>query len=178
MKNMENKMRNNLCKSTIKASIGGSRLNRKKRYTLVTILIMVFIFIQSALPADLSARESGLISGFLAGLLNLDAEKVSFIIRKCAHFTEYLALGISLFLTMGEYLAPYPDGSLAPSTRPVFWSAWGIGTLYAITDEIHQIYSSGRSCEFRDICIDCAGVLAGILLVRLITMIAQKSKAG
>ena len=37
--------------------------NRKKRVLplIITILIMVFIFLQSALPADLSQEESNLI---------------------------------------------------------------------------------------------------------------------
>lgn len=136
--------------------------SKKKIYTFITLVIMVFIFIQSALPADLSARESGLISGFLARLLGQNPETVSFLIRKCAHFTEYMILGISLFYTMREHLA-----STAVSSRAVFLSAWGIGTFYALTDEIHQIFSPGRSCELRDMCIDCAGVLTGLLLIRL-----------
>ena len=44
---------------------------------------------------------------------------------------------------------------------------WAAGTLFAVTDEIHQIYVSGRSCEFRDILIDSCGVALGVLLVRL-----------
>ena len=102
---------------------------------------MVFIFIQSALPADLSSRESGLISGFLARLLGQDPEAMSFLIRKCAHFTEYMFLGISLFFTMGEHLA-----SANVFSWRGFFSAWGIGAFYALTDEVHQIFSSGRSC--------------------------------
>ena len=46
--------------------------------------------------------------------------------------------------------------------------AWGIGALYAVTDEIHQMFSEGRSCEFRDICIDAGGVLFGVLIIHLI----------
>ena len=144
-----------------KASRGGFP-SKKKIYTLITILIMVFIFIQSALPADLSSRESGLISGFLARLLGQDPEAMSFLIRKCAHFTEYMILGISLFFTMGEHLA-----SADIPSRTVPFSAWGIGAFYALTDEIHQIYVSGRSCEFRDILIDSCGVALGVLLVRM-----------
>ena len=152
-----------------KASRGGFP-SKKKLYTLITILIMVFIFIQSALPADLSSRESGLISGFLARLLSQDPESMSFLIRKCAHFTEYMILGISLFFTMGEHLA-----SAGVSSRAVPFSAWGIGAFYALTDEIHQIFSSGRSCEFRDMCIDCAGVLTGILLISLFRKMSRRT---
>ena len=152
-----------------KAPQGGFS-KKKKIYTLITILIMVFIFIQSALPADLSSMESGLISGFLAKLLDQDPEAMSFLIRKCAHFTEYMILGISLFLTMGEYLA-----SAAVFSWRVFFSAWGIGAFYALTDEIHQIFSPGRSCELRDMCIDCAGLLTGILLVSLFRKMSRRT---
>ena len=165
-------MKNNLDKSRKKASQGGIHRNKKMCYTLITILIMVFIFIQSSLPANLSARESGLISGFLARLLKQDPEATSFLIRKCAHFTEYMFLGISLFLTIGEHLA-----SSAILSRPVFLIAWGIGTFYALTDEIHQFFTPGRSCELRDMCIDSAGVLTGILLICLIRKKLRKSSS-
>ena len=152
-----------------KASQGGFPANKKLLYTMITILIMAVIFIHSAMPADLSSRESGLISGFLADYLHLNPEVASFLIRKCAHFTEYMILGISLLFTMGEYLT-----SNGAFSRPLILSSWGIGTFYAVTDEIHQIFSPGRSCEFRDMCIDCAGVLTGILLI----CIYRKMKAG
>lgn len=164
---MENMIKNNphdtISIKEKKAPRGGFPFNKKHLYTMITILIMALIFIHSAMPADLSSKESGLISGFLARSLNQDPEAMSFLIRKCAHFTEYMILGISLFFTMGEYLTA--AGSFS---WPVFFSAWGIGTFYAVTDEIHQLFSPGRSCEFRDMCIDCAGVLTGILLIILL----------
>ena len=46
--------------------------------------------------------------------------------------------------------------------------AWTIGALYAATDELHQLLVTDRSGELRDVCIDAAGVLAGVLLVWLI----------
>ena len=42
--------------------------------------------------------------------------------------------------------------------------AWGIGALYACTDEFHQRFVPGRSGELRDVGIDCCGVLTGVLL--------------
>ena len=42
--------------------------------------------------------------------------------------------------------------------------AGGIGIIYAITDEIHQIFVSGRSGEIRDIIVDTCGSTVGILL--------------
>ena len=56
----------------------------------------------SAMPADLSGAESAWIVQFAAGILKKlglpspDADQLTFVIRKCAHFTEYLILGITV----------------------------------------------------------------------------------
>ena len=76
------------------------------------------------------------------------------IVRKGAHFTEYLFLGVSLFLTVRDL-----------RKRASFWIPWAIGTLYAITDEVHQYFVPGRSCELRDVLIDACGVAAGVVIV-------------
>ncbi len=49
--------------------------------------------------------------------------------------------------------------------------SWLFGTLYAVTDEIHQLFIQGRSCEFRDVCIDSLGVLTGIIVALTISKI-------
>ena len=58
---------------------------------------MAFIFFQSALPADLSSEESGrvvdLIVRLFQGVAPIDRETLVFIVRKGAHFTEYMILG-------------------------------------------------------------------------------------
>jgi len=45
--------------------------------------------------------------------------------------------------------------------------AWAVGAAYAVTDEFHQLFVAGRSCEARDMCIDAAGVLCGVMVVWL-----------
>ena len=56
-------------------------------------------------------------------------------------------------------------------------AAWLIGTAYAVTDEFHQSFVPGRSCEFRDIVIDSCGVLTGVLAALLAGWIrAQREK--
>ena len=88
------------------------------------------------------------------------AEGISFIVRKCAHATEYAILA-------GLYWHAL-KGSLSTSLRRITAMAWGFTVLYAITDEIHQTFVPGRSCELRDVCIDAAGALAGLLFCRFI----------
>ncbi|MBR3241687.1 MAG: VanZ family protein [Parasporobacterium sp.] len=138
----------------------------KKRqiiFILITAAIMVFIFLQSALPADLSQKESNFLVPFISNLFHINADSASFVIRKTAHFLEYTLLGISLGLTTHSLLV-YNNRKLVVSGL----LAWAIGTVYAVTDEFHQQFVSGRSCELRDMLIDSGGVLLGVLIISLI----------
>ena len=131
---------------------------------------MAFIFFQSALPADLSSRESGRVVDLLVrlfqGILPIDRQTMVFIVRKGAHFAEYTILGGFLVPAVTEWMAvdktPVPD-----SVRNIRIISWLVGTLYAVTDEIHQSFVPGRSCELRDMGIDSCGVLTGVLIVSL-----------
>ena len=138
----------------------------KKRqiiFILITAAIMVFIFLQSALPADLSQKESNFLVPCISNLFHINADSASFVIRKTAHFLEYTLLGISLGLTTHSLLV-YNNRKLVVSGL----LAWAIGTVYAVTDEFHQQFVSGRSCELRDMLIDSGGVLLGVLIISLI----------
>ena len=139
--------------------------NRKKRLfpLVITVLIMAFIFLQSALPADLSKEESNLIVQALIEFLHVDPKVLSFAVRKCAHFTEYLLLGLSLFATVREYDPVRLERN--EQWRRTALLSWGIGALYALTDEVHQAFVLGRSCEIRDMLIDSCGVAAGVLIM-------------
>ena len=81
--------------------------------------------------------------------------------RKLAHFTEYAILGLSLLLHIAQV-----EKKIAVRL-PWLW-AWGAGTLYAATDEFHQGFVAGRGPSVRDVAIDSAGVIAGVLIMLLI----------
>ena len=144
---------------------------RNKKYTIIVAAIMAFIFFQSALPADLSSRESGRVVDLLVrlfqGIMPIDRQTMVFIVRKGAHFAEYTILGGFLVPAVTEWMAvdktPVPD-----SVRSIRIISWLVGTLYAVTDEIHQSFVPGRSCELRDIGIDSCGVLAGVMIVSIV----------
>ena len=93
---------------------------------------------------------------------------VGFIVRKLAHFTEYAILGLSLLL----HIAQIQKKIMV--RIPWLW-AWGIGTLYAATDEFHQGFVAGRGPSVRDVTIDSAGVIAGVLLMLLILKKRKKN---
>ena len=164
---------------------------------------MAFIFLQSALPADLSSQESGvivdLIMRFFESILPVERESVVFAVRKGAHFTEYLILGAVLVQAVKEWnsesklsgsssvagAAPDPKKRGVTSDPRMLaaggaLAAWLIGTAYAVTDEFHQSFVPGRSCELRDVMIDSCGVLTGVLLVTLVEWIrrAKEQRQG
>jgi VanZ family protein len=69
------------------------------------------------------------------------------ILRKSAHVTEYAILGLLLMRAIGR-------------EAPAFL----LGIAYAITDEVHQHFVSGRHSSPLDVAIDSAGVLIGVLV--------------
>ncbi|MCH5184913.1 MAG: VanZ family protein, partial [Oscillospiraceae bacterium] len=96
------------------------------------------------------------------------AEKV---LRKSAHFILYMIFGIFSGLSL------YGICGAKNRKRPVvvIWlSAVLIVILYAASDEIHQIFVDGRSCEVRDILTDTAGGAAGAGMAILIGRFGKK----
>ena len=75
-------------------------------------------------------------------------------VRKAAHFSIYALLGISCANALFQTL---PHRLLS-----VFW-AWPMGSIYAASDELHQYFVPGRSCQFSDMLLDSCGVAFGIL---------------
>ena len=54
-----------------------------------------------------------------------------------------------------------------------------IGGGYAITDELHQFFVSGRSAQVLDVVIDTSGVIVGVLIYlvlrKLIKLVINKN---
>ncbi|MBP3718551.1 MAG: VanZ family protein [Eubacterium sp.] len=157
-------------------------------YITITILIMAFIFFQSSLPADTSQEESDIIVRFLSRFTDRDAELMSFIVRKLAHFTEYTLLGLFISLTVKEHYHKkryheeqhsekhYHDEHFHKGQflKRIFIIPLICGVLYAASDEIHQRFVPGRSCELRDVLIDTCGVLLGVTINMLCVRFGKK----
>ena len=157
------------------------------------LMIMAFIFIQSSLPADLSSDESGFFVDRICRFVHADKEAVTFFVRKAAHFFEYFVLGISLYLSVftgmtektqmrGKKKRRQQREKRRRAGRDIRYpvisvQAAVIGVLFSMSDEIHQRFVPGRSCEVRDIVIDSIGILCGIL-VTVLFLKRKKSKAS
>lgn len=143
---------------------------------ILVILCMITIFLFSSDTGDESSYKSnGIIthvSEFLVGhKVSGDERKkyidtYSYILRKSAHFTIYFILGILLISLILEYTVINYRSLLI---------ALIISFLYACSDEVHQLFVSGRSCEFSDVLIDTVGAFIGICCYYIIYKLRRKS---
>ena len=83
-------------------------------------------------------------------------------VRKAAHMTEYAVLAC-IFLANA---VQYPRWK----KRAYLWG-WLGATVYAATDEFHQLFIEGRSGEVKDVGIDSLGAFLGMAAAWLVIWI-------
>jgi VanZ family protein len=136
------------------------KMKNKKFWWILTASWCVVIFYQSGKNADASDANSlflvdiinrGLVTvfGSHAGVLT------NFVVRKSAHFTEYMILGMLFFKSFFSGIKIWHG----------LFVAFLCGVVYSITDEIHQIFVPGRTAKILDVCIDSTGLAIGLLLI-------------
>lgn len=129
--------------------------NFKKIFPWLLVGIwMAIIFYLSHQPATSSNKLSSGITEWIIGMvegvlpnLNFDLRALNHIIRKNAHFIAYFILGL-----------------LVVNAKKRIYLAFLICVLYAISDEFHQLFVPGRAGQIKDVFIDSAGALTGILV--------------
>lgn len=132
--------------------------NKKVKWLLV-IAWMTIIFIFSSMPGDTSEDTSQLVI-YVFNLLGIDLNSVfgvlaDFIVRKCAHFTEYFILYMLIYNALKESFS---------FRRALLFSLLGV-FLYASSDEFHQSFVPGRGPAFRDVLIDTSGGLLALIVL-------------
>ena len=158
---------------------------RKIIFWILTIFWAILIFSFSAEPADISDKTSiGFTETIITFLVKVDiidipvsslgaeefihniAEKINHYIRKLAHFTAYLILGILVYNLLLCYF----------KNKKSLILTLVICLLYAISDEIHQLFVPGRAGQIKDVLIDFSGATLGVLSVWLIGRLKNKLK--
>lgn len=149
----------------------------KKRIILLLCIFawMGVIFFMSAQNADESQELSdGIVEEIVEVVSKIITHKpitaqkrdfYSFLVRKAAHMTEYAILAFLCACLATDFSWAYWKGMV---------SAWGFATLYAMTDEFHQLFSDGRAGQMRDVLIDSSGALIGLLAFFCICGIMHK----
>ncbi len=145
-----------------------NKIIRRRRIFLILIIIwlcVIFIF------SSQSGEESGNTSSrLILGIVNiyekitntivdkdLAIEKLSYPIRKLAHFTEYFILGLFVY----EYVNTFKTKYKLLKTICFCFTC-------ACLDEVHQIFSIDRGPSFIDSLIDTSGSIVGSSLLKLI----------
>ena len=141
----------------------------KKRVVLIAaaLLWMGVIFLFSSQNADVSGETSGRLVALLERIFfprwaALPEEEhlmqtfaLTLLVRKMAHFTEYVILGILLSEVAQTFEIQWKFRVLLPFLA---------GSLYAVSDEFHQSFVDGRAMEAFDMLVDSAGVFVGVML--------------
>ncbi len=138
--------------------------NRKKRITtILMILWLCLIFGHSLMPGEVSSEESGFFTGMLLKLFPFagSAENIGFIVRKTAHFTEFMILGILLTVRFFDSFERFMKRFLILAAA---------GLTAAFIDETIQLFVKGRGSSVADMWVDLAGAATGILITCLITI--------
>jgi len=133
--------------------------NKKKIINwFLLIAWMIVIFIMSNQPAQISDSQSEGIMNILSAIgINMNGifgQLANFIVRKCAHFLEYMILSLLAFNVFKIYL----------NIRRVISVTIVFVFFYACSDEIHQLFVLGREGAFRDVIIDTLGGITTILI--------------
>ena len=136
---------------------------------ILTILWMIIIFLFSGSNGDKSSNTSGIIVNKIVPIVEKIINKklteeqvsnyISYPIRKCAHITEYLILGILVYLSINTYQM---------DKNKIIILSILICILYSVSDEFHQLFISGRSGKITDCIYDTFGSTLGICITALI----------
>lgn len=116
-------------------------------------------------PGDASLGDSTFVVDLvrpLFGALGVtDADLMQFVVRKLAHFSEYLVMGVLAF----QALLPLRGKDPATRRRAAIACVLVV-VLVPVADECIQLFVPGRSGMVRDVLIDMAGALCGLALSR------------
>lgn len=129
-------------------------IKRKIHIMVSWVLVVICMGIIFLLSAQNGEESSDLSGSFVMALLNgLGIAIEEGLLRSIAHCLEFMGLSVLLFN------AVYVTWALKVTPIVAF-----LGTvLYAITDEIHQIFVPERAFQISDILVDSTGALIGVI---------------
>ncbi|MGN0075914.1 MAG: VanZ family protein [Parafannyhessea sp.] len=179
-----------------RSNVGGSERNggRGRHVALwlaIVALWLVFIWGHSLVSGAASRGESSRVMVVLrpafqaAGVTS--THTMTFVIRKTAHFLEYLVLGLLCGRTRSEVLGQ-GRRSCFPASRECVWQISSsdlrlalltvmVGCVAPVVDETIQVFVPGRSSQLRDVIIDLCGVLVGTLLAAALRRVRRGHEA-
>ncbi|MBQ9058323.1 MAG: VanZ family protein [Atopobiaceae bacterium] len=130
------------------------------RDLILLVMWMAFIWLHSLVKGNNSLQESNFFVNLLSPHLSLigidDSHTQSFIVRKTAHYLEYLVLGIL------ACRATRPHRGLSIAALIVIVAAT------PIIDESIQLLTPGREGRIFDVLLDMSGALTGVIIFAIV----------
>lgn len=129
----------------------------------LTVCITIFMFSHQSAEQSSKVSQSVLHEILLRihpGYADMEAiEQISVIaiyhrwIRTAAHFILYMLWGFTLSILLKTYQFGRKKMSVTVLVS---------GIIYAVSDEIHQLFAKGRSAQMTDVITDVFGILTGL----------------
>ena len=146
-------------------------------WTILVLYLAIIYFFSSQNGAKSHEVSAGLlqylkvlilfIPGNMLEFLSGVVKNYEYVLRKTAHFTEYLVLALIFYKAIVVSSAKTKN-SLKITLIFCF--------LYAVSDEVHQIFVSGRAFAVKDIIIDTAGATLGVSTIYLTKFIKTRRR--
>lgn len=148
---------------------------------VLAVAWMIVIYGFSSNNAVESTVQSHAVTEFLIKIFNPDFENMTpevqeqmisdldGIVRKTAHFVAYAALGVLVYTCV----ASFPFAKKEKLFLYIL-TAFPVCVAFAVTDEYHQTFVSGRAGRFTDVLIDSGGAACGIAMAVLVVMLIKR----
>lgn len=144
---------------------------KKWKWWLVVGIYMGIIFYLSHQPAtssnELSTEITVLITDTVSQLTKNESFSIAewnHLLRKNTHFFAYMGLALLTWKAVSQHIR----------NKKTYLIAWGIATLYAMSDEYHQLFVPGRGGQWSDVVLDSAGAATGLLVLFIVRYMSQK----
>ncbi len=143
---------------------------KQTKWRMACLIMLVIIWGNSMLPGSISGAISNQATGGFYKLFALVFEKLPFellhsLIRKLAHFGEYMLLGICAV-----------NAVRFNQMKSQRIKAWLFCISCAAIDETIQFFTPNRLAKLSDVLLDSIGALCGIVLVCLIKRWLERRK--
>lgn len=143
------------------------------------LLWVAFVWGHSLVGGVASSAESGRVVALLRPAFEAlgvtDVDLMTFVVRKCAHFSEYAVLGGIARTFWTRMAAEFGTASPARSRHALL-----AGLLLTVSvpclDETIQLFVPGRCGSFRDVAIDLAGAATGALIAWLVHCVRTRQR--
>jgi VanZ family protein len=141
-------------------------------WVAVLVLWVVFVWTRSMVPGTESSEHSMFVVNLVRPALEFlgvkSVDTMNFIVRKCAHFTEYAVMGA---VAMRVFMP-----RVSASRKWLFLQLALLVCIPAI-DETIQLFVPGRCGAVTDVMIDVSGAVTGACLCALFMWLRSRRRS-